>query len=129
MQVHQEQLTQDVMDTARELGLGRWVQVTDEHGEPLLDEDFEKVMVLDVSHVDARILSKLIEKRVPSVDGPSQTKVNVSTTVNAPPRRPRLVSPSAAEDVVDAEPITEDAPAEREVRPQRLVRPTEEPET
>ena len=128
VQVHQEQLTQDVMDTARELGLGRWVQATDEHGEPLLDDDFEPVMVLDVSHVDARILSKLIDKRVPSVDGPSQTNVNVSTTVHAPPRRPRLVRPSAAEDVVDAKPIPEDAPTEREVRSQRLVRPTEESE-
>ena len=68
MQVHQEQLTQDVMDTARELGLGRWVQAADENGEPMLDDDFEPVMVLDVSHVDARILSKLIDKRVPSVD-------------------------------------------------------------
>lgn len=110
MQVHQEQLTQDVMDTARELGLGRWVQAADENGEPMLDDDFEPVMVLDVSHVDARILSKLIDKRVPSVDGPSQTNltVNNQTTVHAPPRRPKLVRPAAAEDVVDAEPITEE---------------------
>lgn len=125
MQVHQEQLTQDVMDTAREIGLGRWVQATDADGEPLLDDDFEPVMVLDVSHVDARILSKLIDKRVPSVDGPSQTNVNVSTTVHEPPRRPRLVRPPATEDVVDAEPIAE---ATEEHAP-RLVRPTEEPET
>ncbi|KHQ53598.1 helix-turn-helix domain-containing protein [Mameliella alba] len=116
MQVHQEQLTQDVMDTARELGLGRWVQATDENGEPLLDDDFEPVMVLDVSHVDARILSKLIDKRVPSVDGPATTNLNVSTTVNneLPARKPRLVRPapvqtaSAAEDVVDAELVTEE---------------------
>ena len=126
MEVHQEQLTQDVLDTARALGLGRWVQATDpETGEPLLDDEFEPVMVLDVSGVDARILSKLIDKRVPSVDGPATTSVNVSTTVHAPPRRPKLVRPSAAEDVVDAEPITE---ATEEHAP-RLVRPTEEPET
>jgi len=115
MQVHQEQLTQDVLDTARALGLGRWVQATDpKTGDPLLDEDFEPVMVLDVSGVDARILSKLIDKRVPSVDGPATTNLNVSTTVNNElPQRPRLVRPepvrrvSAAQDVVDAEPITE----------------------
>lgn len=116
MQVHQEQLTQDVVDTARELGLGRWVRATDENGEPLLDDDFEPVMVLDVSHVDARILSKLIDKRVPSVDGPATTNLNVSTTVNneLPARKPRLVRPKpvqtalAAEDVVDAELVTEE---------------------
>ena len=110
MGIFQEQLTQDVMDTAREMGLGRWRQATDEDGEPILDEDFEAVMVLDVSHVDARILSKLIDKRVSSVDGPAQTTVNVSNTVNASPRpMPKLVRPSVTEHVVDAELIAEDA--------------------
>lgn len=111
MAIFQEQLTQDVMDTARALGLGRWVQAEDENGEPLLDAEFEQVMVLDVSHVDARILSKLIDKRVSSVDAPSQTNVQVNntTTVNAADRpMPKLVKPSATEDVIDAELVAED---------------------
>lgn len=98
MAIFQDQLTQDVMDTARELGLGRWKQATDEDGQPVLDDDFEPVLVLDVSHVDARILSKLIDKRVPSVDGPAQTNLQVNTTVNnALPSKPRLVQPQRAE--------------------------------
>ena len=60
--------------------------------------------------MDARILSKLIDKRVSSVDGPAQTTVNVSNTVNASPRpMPKLVRPSVTEHVVDAELIAEDA--------------------
>lgn len=107
MAIFQEQLTQDVMDTARELGLGRWVQAADEDGHLLLDDDFEPVMVMEVGHVDARILSKLIDKRVPAIDGPSQTNVQVNTTVHASPRpMPRLVRPA----VIDhAEPTAEDA--------------------
>ena len=94
MAIFQDQLTNDVMDTARELGLGRWKQATDEDGQAVLNDDFEPVMVLDVSHVDARILSKLIDKRVPSVDGPAQTNLQVNTTVNnALPSKPRLVQP------------------------------------
>lgn len=94
MAIFQDQLTNDVMDTARELGLGRWKRATDEDGQPVLNDDFEPVMVLDVSHVDARILSKLIDKRVPSMDGPAQTNLQVNTTVNnALPSRPRLVQP------------------------------------
>ena len=73
MAIHQDKLTQDVIDTARAVGVGRWIEATDpETGEPILDDDFDRVMVLDVSGVDARILSKLIDKRVPSVDGPGQ---------------------------------------------------------
>ena len=98
MAIFQDQLTQDVMDTARELGLGRWKQATDEDGQPLLNDDFEPVLVLDVSTVDARILSKLIDKRVPNVDGPAQTNLQVNTTVNnGLPSRPRLVQPQRAE--------------------------------
>lgn len=94
MAIFQDQLTNDVMDTARELGLGRWKQATDEDGQPVLNDDFEPVLMLDVSHVDARILSKLIDKRVPSVDGPAQTNLQVNTTVNnALPSKPRLVQP------------------------------------
>ena len=98
MAIHQDKLTQDVIDTAWAVGVGRWVEATDpETGEPILDDDFERVMVLDVSGVDPRILSKLIDKRVPSVDGPGQTSVTVNntTTVNELPRRPRLVGGSA----------------------------------
>ena len=85
------------MDTARELGLGRWKHATDEDGQPILDDDFEPVLVLDVSHVDARILSKLIDKRVPNVDGPAQTNLQVNTTVNnSLPTKPRLVQPQRA---------------------------------
>ena len=110
MAIFQDQLTQDVVDTARELGLGRWVQATDEDGRPILDDDFEPVMVMNVAHVDARILSKLIDKRVPSIDGPNQTNVQVnnSTTLNAALRpMPRLVRPAAVEDAVDLEPLAE----------------------
>jgi hypothetical protein len=42
------------------MGLGRWVELLDENGQPVLDDDFEKVLEYDVSHVDARVLVKLL---------------------------------------------------------------------
>jgi hypothetical protein len=92
------------------MGTGKWVQVVDEHGDPILDEDFEAVFRFETSHVDARVLNKLLGLRMSSVDGPAQTTVNVSNTVNASPRpMPKLVRPSVTEHVVDAELIAEDA--------------------
>lgn len=98
MAIFQDQLSHEVIDTARALGVGRWVPAKDADGEPILDDDFEPNMVLDVSHVDARILSKLIDKRVPSVDGPNQTNVQVHNLNNlntADRPMPRLVGGSS----------------------------------
>jgi hypothetical protein len=114
MEVNRDSLREEVIETAKAIGLGRWVEVLDDDGQPVLDEDFEKVMRYETGHVDSRVLNKLLDKVLPSADEPATTSVNVSTTVNNElPQRPRLVRPapvqtaSAAQDVVDAEPITE----------------------
>ncbi|AHM03040.1 hypothetical protein roselon_00600 [Roseibacterium elongatum DSM 19469] len=98
----EEELTQRVVQTAMEMGTGRWVPVIDpETGEPVLDADFEVVHRFETGHVDSRILTKLLSLRMSSADGPSQTNVTVNsqTNVHAPPARPRLVRPEP-DDVV-----------------------------
>lgn len=115
LEIFHEQLTAEVVDTARALGVGVWRPQVDEAGEVVLGPDFDPVMVLDVSGVDARILSKLIDKRVRSVDGPAQTNVQVNshTTVNALPQAPRLVRAAPSATVINSEPLSgiEDASA------------------
>lgn len=106
LDIFNEQLTSEVIDTARALGTGRWVPLLDDAGQPVLDDNFERVMVFETGKVDARILAKLIDKRVRSVDGPSQTNVQVNATIDATPRpSPRLIRPSpvASMAVLDAE--------------------------
>lgn len=113
----EEELTQRVVQTALEMGTGRWVPVIDPAtGRPELDDDFEVVLRFETSHVDPRVLTKLLALRMSSADGPVQTTIQVNNTVNneLPARKPRLVRPapvqsvSAAEDVVDAELVTEE---------------------
>jgi hypothetical protein len=122
LDIFNEQLTAEVVDTARALGVGVWRPMVDADGEVVLGEDFDPVMVLDVSGVDARILSKLIDKRVRSVDAPAQTNVTVSTTtnLNALPRAPRLVRTAPQTEILDVVPseAIEDATA-------RIVEPGE----
>lgn len=104
--IFEDHLTAEVVQTARALGTGTWRPKLDADGKPILDDDFEVVMELDVSRVDARILAKLIDKRVRSVEGPSQTAVIVNNTVNTGPRpAPRLIRPSldASDAILDAE--------------------------
>lgn len=106
LDIFNEQLTSEVIDTARALGTGRWVAMVDEAGQPVLDDNFERVMVFETGKVDARILAKLIDKRVKSVDGPSQTNVQVNTMIDATPKpSPRLIRPSPVVSmaVLDAE--------------------------
>jgi len=103
-------LREEVVETARTMGLGRWIELLDENGQPVLDDDFEKVVQYDVSHVDARVLIKLMDKALPSVDGSAKTSITVQneTHVHATPKpMPQLVRPSTAADVVDAELVTE----------------------
>ncbi|WP_413873487.1 hypothetical protein [Albidovulum sp.] len=107
LEAFNDQLSAEVVETARALGVGAWRPALDEGGNPVLDAEFEPVMVLDVSHVDARILSKLIDKRVRSVDAPTQTNVVVSntTTVNALPPAPRIVRTAAPAEILEAEAV------------------------
>lgn len=110
LRVSMDGLREEVVDTARTMGLGRWVELLDEDGQPVLDDDFEKVMHYDVSHVDARVLVKLLDKALPSADGSAKTSITVQneTHVHAAPKpMPQLVRPSVAIDVVDAELVTE----------------------
>lgn len=105
----EEELTMRVVQTALEMGTGKWVPcLDDETGQPLLDDDFEQVFRFETGNVDPRVLNKLLSLRMSSADGPSQTNVQVnnSTTVQAPPNKPRLVRPSIAE---TAQPVVEDA--------------------
>ncbi|MFD1344278.1 hypothetical protein [Litorisediminicola beolgyonensis] len=98
----EEELTHRVVQTALEMGTGRWVPVIDPAtGEPALDDDFEVVHRFETSHVDARVLTKLLALRMSSADGPAQTNIQVNnqTTVhNELPRRPRLVGGGATVD-------------------------------
>lgn len=103
-------LREEVVETARTMSIGRWVEVLDENGQSVLDSDFEKVMHYDVSHVDARVLIKLLDKALPSADGAAKTSITVQndTHVHAAPKpMPQLIRPSATVDVVDAEYVVE----------------------
>ena len=56
-----------IVETATALGLGHWVEERDPlTGEPVLDDELERVMRLEVSHVDARVLIKLLSLTVPA---------------------------------------------------------------
>ncbi|MEM8575825.1 MAG: hypothetical protein AAF830_13855 [Pseudomonadota bacterium] len=92
----EEELTQRVVQTALEMGTGRWVPLIDpKTGEPQLDDDFEVVHRFETSHVDPRVLTKLLALRMSSVDGPAQTNVQINNQTNVhnelPTRKPRLV--------------------------------------
>lgn len=93
----EEELTMRVVQTAMEMGTGKWVQCFDpETGAPELDDDFEPVYRFETASVDPRVLNKLLSLRMSSADGPAQTNVQVnnSTTVqNALPSKPKLVQP------------------------------------
>jgi len=91
----EEELTQRVVQTALEMGTGRWVPVIDAAtGRPELDDDFEVVHRFETSHVDPRVLTKLLALRMSSADGPAQTNVQINNTVNELPKKPRLVEGS-----------------------------------
>ncbi len=62
LDVARNALTERVVETASELGLGRWVQVTDQNGDPILDDDFEPVVMFETDHVEPRVLMKLMDK-------------------------------------------------------------------
>ncbi len=93
----EEELTSRVVQTALEMGTGKWVQCFDsETGAPELDDDFEPVYRFETTNVDPRVLNKLLSLRMSSADGPAQTNIqmNNSTTVNGPlPSKPKLVQP------------------------------------
>jgi len=115
----EEELTHRVVQTALEMGTGRWVPVIDPAtGRPELDDDFEVVHRFETSHVDPRVLTKLLALRMSSADGPAQTNVQINNTVKELPRKPRLVGGStgsvrrpvgaskasaAGDDAIDAE--------------------------
>lgn len=71
-----------------------------ETGDPVLDDDFEPVVVERLVDYDRELTKALFNKVVPSADGRPGPSVSVSNVVSveAPPR-PRLVDPGA----VDAE--------------------------
>ncbi len=96
----EEELTMRVVQTALEMGTGKWVRVIDpETGEPELDDDFEPVYRFETASVDPRVLNKLLSLRMSSVDGPAQTNVQInnSTSVQTSlPAKPRLIQPEGA---------------------------------
>lgn len=62
MEVARSGLRERVVETASAIGLARQVPLLDEVGDPVLDENFDPVTVADTSHVDARVLMKLMDK-------------------------------------------------------------------
>lgn len=110
----EEELTHRVVQTAMEMGTGKWVPVIDpETGELELDDDFEQVFRFETSNVDPRVLTKLLSLRMSSVDGPAQTNVQInnSTSVQTSlPAKPKLVRP---EGVIRRPVVTETASDKR----------------
>lgn len=97
----EEELTMRVVQTALEMGTGKWVPCLDDKtGQPILDDDFEQVFRFETGNVDPRVLNKLLSLRMSSADGPAQTNVQVNnpTTVTTPRNKPRLVRPSVVSD-------------------------------
>ena len=96
----EEELTMRVVQTALEMGTGKWVQCFDpETGEPELDDDFEPVFRFETASVDPRVLNKLLSLRMSSVDGPAQTNVQINNSKNVRtslPSKPKLVQPEGA---------------------------------
>lgn len=95
----EEELTQRVVQTALEMGTGKWVPVIDpQTGQPELDDDFEVVHRFETGHVDPRVLTKLLALRMSSVDGPAQTNVQINNQTNVhnelPTKKPKLVGGS-----------------------------------
>jgi len=73
-------------------------------GEPVLDQDFEPIMVDRLVGYDRELVKALFNKVVPSADAPAQTNVQVNTAVHAAPQpMPRLVRPSTVDSVADVE--------------------------
>ncbi|MEM7213986.1 MAG: helix-turn-helix domain-containing protein [Pseudomonadota bacterium] len=63
LEIARQGLRERVIDTACSMGLGEWVPVIDpETGEIELNEHLEPIMRLETSHVDARVLMKLMDK-------------------------------------------------------------------
>ena len=75
MRDFEDDLTHRVVQTAIEMGTGRWVPALDAQGQPELDDDFEPLMKFDCSNVDPKIAVKLIGLRVRSVNDPLSISV------------------------------------------------------
>jgi len=97
------QARQDIADTVLDKALIVTGHIIEEPlydpstGDPVLNEDFEVVTVRRLRDFDSRILSKLIDRFVPSEDGAPQTNVAVQTNVamsERPRKKPQLVYPS-----------------------------------
>ena len=98
LEVARAGLRERVVETACEMGLARMAPLLDAEGRPVLDDDFEPVLVADTSHVDARVLMKLMDKTMRSEDGPPVVAVQSNVTVGAEP-----------EVAIDATPLDLDA--------------------
>lgn len=63
LEISRDELRQRVLETACAMGLARYVPLTDpDTGAVVLDDDFNPVTVPDTSHVDTRVLTKLMDK-------------------------------------------------------------------
>lgn len=62
--IAREGLRDKVLETACAMGLAEQVPATDENGQPLLDDNFEPIYTTDTSHVDVRVLIKLLDKTI-----------------------------------------------------------------
>ena len=112
----EESLTHRVVQTALELGTGKWVPEIgpdgkpvyerDEMGRLVLDEDFDPIPLyrFDCSNVDSRIAAKLMSLRMKSVNEIPAVQVNNGFMVEAP-KRPRLVRPATPAVDIEAEAI------------------------
>lgn len=99
---------ESVLLTAAALGTGRWVQETDpKTGEPIFDCDPDDWMGerprprmrFEVSGVDARVTNKLLDKLMPSADGPNHVSVGVQAAGGPQPiTEIKFVFPDRVED-------------------------------
>lgn len=108
----EESLTHRVVQTALELGTGKWVPEVGADGKPIyqrdeiggliLDEDFEPIPLyrFDCSGVDSRIAAKLMSLRMRSVNEISAVQVNTTVAVAAQ-ERPKLVYPATSGSTIE----------------------------
>ncbi len=102
-----EGLRQKVIETACAMGLARMLPLTDpDTGDAIVDDNFCQVMVPDITHVDARVLMKLMDKTMR--DEPRQSdQVGNFININEAPVEMVVIMPDgteyAGDEAIDAE--------------------------
>lgn len=107
LDVARDGLRQQVVETACAMGLARMIPLTDpDTGDAVLDDNFCQVMVPDITHVDAQVLMKLMDKTMR--DEPRQTdQIGTYVNIKEAPVELVIIMPDGTEyaggETIDAE--------------------------